>query len=117
MKTVTILTTFFLILFLAFKPQKQNWTPPAIMLNDCLNLPDEYFNYANIEGPDYMIPILEIQDNEPADNPITDAGATLGRVLFYDKKLSFNDEISYPNECETIVTRTWNTVDDCDMLE
>jgi cytochrome c peroxidase len=27
---------------------------------------------------------------EPDDNPITDAGATLGRVLFYDKNLSYN---------------------------
>ncbi len=31
-------------------------------------------------------------DNTPADNPITDAGATLGRVLFYDKLLSINNE-------------------------
>jgi len=30
----------------------------------------------------------------PADNQITDAGATLGRVLFYDKKLSANGTIS-----------------------
>ncbi|NND99887.1 MAG: cytochrome-c peroxidase [Pirellulaceae bacterium] len=29
-------------------------------------------------------------DNTPADNPITDHGATLGRVLFYDKSLSVN---------------------------
>lgn len=33
-------------------------------------------------------------DNTPIDNPITDAGATLGRVLFYDKKLSANGTIS-----------------------
>ena len=29
-------------------------------------------------------------DNTPAANPITDAGATLGRVLFYDTRLSKN---------------------------
>jgi cytochrome c peroxidase len=29
-------------------------------------------------------------DNTPADNPVTDAGATLGRVLFYDTRLSAN---------------------------
>ena len=29
-----------------------------------------------------------------ANNPITDDGATLGRVLFYDTKLSANDEVS-----------------------
>lgn len=33
-------------------------------------------------------------DNTPADNPITDAGASLGRVLFYDMRLSANDELS-----------------------
>ena len=30
-------------------------------------------------------------DNTPASNPITDAGATLGRVLFYDQRLSRTD--------------------------
>lgn len=33
-------------------------------------------------------------DNTPTSNPITDAGATLGRVLFYDKDLSANHSIS-----------------------
>ncbi|MBO9732755.1 MAG: hypothetical protein J7623_29200 [Chitinophaga sp.] len=33
-------------------------------------------------------------DNTPADNPITNAGATLGRVLFYDKSLSVNNTVA-----------------------
>jgi cytochrome c peroxidase len=33
-------------------------------------------------------------DNTPATNPITNAGATLGRVLFYDKFLSANSTTS-----------------------
>lgn len=33
-------------------------------------------------------------DNTPADNPTTNAGATLGRVLFYDVRLSVNDRVS-----------------------
>lgn len=33
-------------------------------------------------------------DNTPSANPITDAGATLGRVLFYDRQLSANNRIS-----------------------
>ncbi|HEU0053841.1 MAG TPA: cytochrome c peroxidase, partial [Longimicrobium sp.] len=33
-------------------------------------------------------------DNTPASNPITNAGATLGRVLFYDRRLSANDAVS-----------------------
>ncbi|MDB4906155.1 MAG: hypothetical protein JWO05_939 [Gemmatimonadetes bacterium] len=33
-------------------------------------------------------------DNTPASNPVTDAGATLGRVLFYDVRLSANNTVS-----------------------
>ncbi|MBU6365632.1 MAG: c-type cytochrome [Gemmatimonadetes bacterium] len=33
-------------------------------------------------------------DNTPAGNLITDAGATLGRVLFHDRRLSANDRVS-----------------------
>ncbi|WP_321538860.1 cytochrome-c peroxidase [Flavobacterium piscinae] len=33
-------------------------------------------------------------DNMPINNPITNDGATLGRVLFYDKKLSANETIA-----------------------
>jgi cytochrome c peroxidase len=33
-------------------------------------------------------------DNTPATNPITDAGGTLGRVLFYDARLSASDAVS-----------------------
>ena len=70
-----------------------------------LNLPDELFNYADIEIPDYYInnsfpPGFPGQDaamdhdNTPANNQVTNAGATLGRVLFYDKKLSKNGTVS-----------------------
>ncbi len=33
-------------------------------------------------------------DNTPSDNPITNAGAALGRVLFYDPRLSRTDRVS-----------------------
>ncbi len=33
-------------------------------------------------------------DNTPLDNRTTDAGAALGRVLFYDRRLSVNDRVS-----------------------
>lgn len=33
-------------------------------------------------------------DNTPAGNPLTDAGATLGRVLFYDTELSANRSVA-----------------------
>jgi cytochrome c peroxidase len=38
--------------------------------------------------------MLKSLDNSPKDNPLTNAGAALGRVLFYDKRLSKNDTIS-----------------------
>jgi cytochrome c peroxidase len=44
---------------------------------------------ANLQGPG-GVPA----DNTPPSNPITNAGATLGRVLFYDKHLSANDTVS-----------------------
>lgn len=46
-------------------------------------------NYANQSVPAYIT-----RDNTPADNPVTDLGATLGRVLFYDKRLSRNATVS-----------------------
>jgi cytochrome c peroxidase len=46
-------------------------------------------NYANQPIPTYIT-----RDNTTAGNAITDKGATLGRVLFYDKRLSRNDSIS-----------------------
>jgi cytochrome c peroxidase len=69
-----------------------------------INLPEQHFNYADISLPSYYMesefpdgypfpPVIEY-DNTPIDNPITNAGATLGRVLFYDKKLSANGTIS-----------------------
>lgn len=33
-------------------------------------------------------------DNTPSGNPITNAGATLGRVLFYERRFSLNNSIS-----------------------
>jgi len=43
---------------------------------------------------DQPVPAYVNRDNTPAGNPITDIGATLGRVLFYDKALSKNNTIS-----------------------
>ncbi|MEO1337683.1 MAG: cytochrome c peroxidase, partial [Myxococcota bacterium] len=39
-------------------------------------------------------PLTDSFDNTPAFNPTTDAGATLGRVLFYDRLLSLNGTVS-----------------------
>jgi cytochrome c peroxidase len=68
-----------------------------------LELPDELPNYANPAFPDHFDvesegfhgqQSLADSDNTPADNPTTDAGAMLGRVLFYDVDLSQNRTVS-----------------------
>ena len=60
-----------------------------------LNLPATPFNYANPALPAYLnAPPIQGQINTPADNQVSDQGATLGRVLFYDKTLSKNRTIS-----------------------
>ncbi len=59
-----------------------------------LNLPVTPLNYSNVVFPAHIQTALNVNDNTPANNPITDAGATLGRVLFYDKNLSSNNTIS-----------------------
>ena len=53
-----------------------------------LNLPATYFNYANQAVPGY------IDKDNTGNNTITDATATLGRVLFYDVTLSENRTVS-----------------------
>jgi cytochrome c peroxidase len=60
-----------------------------------LRLPETPFRYADVELPDHFkTPVARRFDNTPADNPVTDHGATLGRVLFYDTRLSANNTIS-----------------------
>jgi cytochrome c peroxidase len=46
-------------------------------------------NYANQPVPTYIT-----KDNTPADNPLTNSGATLRRVLFYDKNLSVDGTVA-----------------------
>lgn len=56
-----------------------------------LNLPAHF----TVNAPGSPLPTsINGTDNDPSDNPITDEGATLGRVLFYDKLLSANGTIS-----------------------
>jgi cytochrome c peroxidase len=51
-------------------------------------------NYANPAFPVHYDANVRAQDNAPSLNPVTNAGAALGRVLFYDKNLSRNNTIS-----------------------
>lgn len=51
-------------------------------------------NYALPAYPVHYGPPVLDRDNTPADNSVTDEGATLGRVLFYDRELSLNRTVS-----------------------
>ncbi|MEM1250387.1 MAG: cytochrome c peroxidase [Acidobacteriota bacterium] len=65
-------------------------------------LPNTPFDYTRQIPAHYLVdalpgpqqPSAAAIDNEPATNRVTDAGATLGRVLFYDRKLSANGTVS-----------------------
>jgi cytochrome c peroxidase len=60
-----------------------------------LKLPATPYTYRDVELPiHFRQPIAARFDNTPPDNPVTDAGATLGRVLFYDTRLSANGTTS-----------------------
>jgi cytochrome c peroxidase len=58
-------------------------------------LPSRPYRYTDLRLPAYL-DALELRelDNTPADNPLTDHGATLGRVLFYDTQLSRNNTVA-----------------------
>ena len=57
-------------------------------LNGTIDL-NELFNY-----DDQFVPNYVNRDNTPPGNAISDAGATLGRVLFYDVNLSANNTVA-----------------------
>ncbi|MEZ5031186.1 MAG: cytochrome c peroxidase [Saprospiraceae bacterium] len=74
-------------------PDQQLTDEEALAL--VLDLPLDPFVYAEQDLPNYLLtPPIMGQDNTPANNPVTDWGATLGRVLFYDKELSINKTVA-----------------------
>ena len=66
------------------------------------------FNYANPAFPVHYDANVLSQNNTPAGNQISDRGATLGRVLFFDKRLSRNDTVA----CATCHVQSQGFVDD-----
>jgi len=60
----------------------------AVEVTSVLDLPATPFDYANQAIPAYIR-----KDNSGA-NPVTDLGAMLGRVLFYDTRLSSDNTVS-----------------------
>lgn len=79
-----------------------DWNLPSPIIGVPI-LPASPYNYSSIILPQHLtVNVLGgadqaaamVSDNTPADNAITDDGATLGRVLFYDKYLSRNGTIA-----------------------
>ncbi|RNC89736.1 MAG: cytochrome-c peroxidase [Allomuricauda sp.] len=64
------------------------------LLSASLSLDENLEDYT-VELPNFFFDNqLQNEDNTPNTNPVTDMGATLGRVLFYDRRLSANNTIS-----------------------
>ncbi len=62
---------------------------------NALLLPTTLANYAApVLPPSFLVQPILGQDNTPANNRVTNAAATLGRALFYDKRLSLNQTVS-----------------------
>jgi cytochrome c peroxidase len=60
-----------------------------------LRLPETPYRYSNLDLPTHFKTAGARRfDNTPSSNPVTDAGATLGRVLFYDSRLSSNNTVA-----------------------
>lgn len=67
--------------------QLRDYTSVIDKFNGTIN-PEDLYDYESQEVPSYIT-----KDNT-ASNPINNEGATLGRVLFYDKALSVDNTIS-----------------------
>jgi cytochrome c peroxidase len=79
--------------FYRFTPDPEGQVTNSI--SNILDLPETPYDYESILLPPHL-QVAEVQDadNTPVTNPITNEGATLGRVLFYDKRLSISNTIS-----------------------
>jgi cytochrome c peroxidase len=81
----------------ASQPTPDAKDPPGVKPSTqrMLTLPETPYDYANPPLPAHFRTTAAKQfDNTPSDNPVTDAGATLGRVLFYDTRLSANNTVA-----------------------
>ena len=97
MRRFLLFSSFFSLLFFCLACKKEEVPPlsPEEIFEQTLQLPETPFNYANVVLPEYLNDFPnQREDNMPESNPITDWGATLGRVLFYEKGLSLNETIA-----------------------
>ena len=69
-------------------------SPSRPAARQILNLPATPYRYATVVLPAHFTRVGRHDDNTPPDNPLSDHGVTLGRVLFYDTRLSANNTTS-----------------------
>ena len=69
---------------------------PPVVVETWPELPAIPFSYSEASFPETWLsdPAMNLFRVNDADTPISDAGATLGRVLFYDPQLSSNLQVS-----------------------
>lgn len=109
MKRKILIILFATIAIIACNKNDQTVVTPTVTTNTdnaiisaALNLPTVPFDYVNLNLPAYFFvnagggapTSVNGIDNTPSTNTVTNNGATLGRVLFYDKTLSVNKTIS-----------------------
>ncbi len=102
-RTAFALMTLSLLAVSSCSSNRSETAGSALGNGSTVALPAKLYNYAAPALPDHFkveterfhrqVPLVE-SDNTPANNPTTDAGATLGRVLFYDLNLSKNRTVS-----------------------
>lgn len=93
MRPLIFIFSFFVLVFIVSCANDDTSNINSGYIN-IYNLPEIPYNYSNPNFPETFTPYVFGFDNTPTDNPITDDGVTLGRVLFYDKKLSNDNTIS-----------------------
>ena len=82
------------MLIYACKPEPPAQDSQWMELQKTLDLPKTPYDYTPVLPGYFQNQFIRIIDNTPPDNPVTNWGATLGRVLFYDKQLSLNHTVS-----------------------
>ena len=92
MQKITTLTALFLLVILFQFCTKSD----SVLISTKTTTPIISFTTYNYLDtyPAHVQEALAASDNMPSSNPITNAGANLGRVLFYDKQLSRNGTTS-----------------------
>jgi cytochrome c peroxidase len=84
----------FVVGTLAMVGCQKNESVTQPLASDKPSLPAQEFNYSAVAMPQSFSKLPDKTTADGNKNSVTDAGATLGRVLFYDTKLSINNTVA-----------------------